>query len=521
MSSPDAAPDKLKGDSLSWALTHIQRYGDTDLFPIPFEYEVIKAYWTPLLASLSDCDLGNHELSPAIKLMLPKSNTGYRAITQLDPLDTILLTAAVYEATPLIEAYRRPKADRVDCAYRADIKPDGQLFSPDSGWKDFHAKAAELVATNSFKFILCADIADYYTQASHHRIQNALSKAGVEHGRSKNIEEFLSRLNSLHHSKGIPVGPSSGILLAEACLSDVDAALARKGYVHTRYVDDFRIFCKTAEEAEFALHDLSEYLFTAHRLSLQQGKTRIFDVPTFTKEEMLDPEELEIEAKRERIQDFLKDAKLSDYDTDDAWPIDEDDEAQIDLQSLRDLFLRAVQNDRLSVGLAKYVLRRAAKLRTRVFLDDLLKKMPLMIPVIRDTVTFLIKASGPKDMERVGHALRALADESHYKFLPIVRLWIIEAFCRKPAFASAADALRIAEGSHPLLRDRMAALVAKAYNVSDWVREKKETWMNYGPWAHRAILYASSVLPADERIHWLKSAHGHPLLLTRAVAKVS
>ena len=77
LSSSDA-PDKLNGDSLSWALTHIQRYGDTDLFPVPFEYEVIKAYWTPLLPSLSEFDLANYELSPAIKLMLPKSSTGYR-----------------------------------------------------------------------------------------------------------------------------------------------------------------------------------------------------------------------------------------------------------------------------------------------------------------------------------------------------------------------------------------------------------------------------------------------------------
>ena len=69
-------PDKLKGDSLAWALTHIQKFGDTDLFPVPFEYDVVKAYWTALLPALADRDLADYELSPAIKLMLPQSSTG-------------------------------------------------------------------------------------------------------------------------------------------------------------------------------------------------------------------------------------------------------------------------------------------------------------------------------------------------------------------------------------------------------------------------------------------------------------
>ena len=32
--------------SLDWALAHALRYGDTDVFPLPFEYEAIKHDWS-------------------------------------------------------------------------------------------------------------------------------------------------------------------------------------------------------------------------------------------------------------------------------------------------------------------------------------------------------------------------------------------------------------------------------------------------------------------------------------------
>ena len=31
--------------SLDWVLTHIEKYGDTDIFPLPFEYKIIIYFW--------------------------------------------------------------------------------------------------------------------------------------------------------------------------------------------------------------------------------------------------------------------------------------------------------------------------------------------------------------------------------------------------------------------------------------------------------------------------------------------
>ena len=68
------------------------------------------------------------------------------------------------------------------------------------------------------------------------------------------------------------------IIFSEACLNDVDFFLVNNEYTHTRDVDDFRIFCKTKENANKALHDLTNYLHTTHRFALQTHKTKIWDV---------------------------------------------------------------------------------------------------------------------------------------------------------------------------------------------------------------------------------------------------
>jgi hypothetical protein len=465
-------------------------------------------------------DLSQHELSPIIKVMLPKATGGYRAVTQLDPLDSIMFTAAVYEYANAIESSRQPRSDKVACSFRIDIKPDGQFFSDKTGWDDFHAKTEELVSSKKYAVVLCADIADFYTQASHHRIQNALSKAGVEEVRAKNIEGFLSRLNSLHHSRGVPIGPAAGILLAEACLADVDSALIRKGYVHTRYVDDFRLFCKDRHEAERALHDLSEYLFTAHRLSLQHGKTRILELSEFVAEELVDPEQLETENRRVQVAALVAKIRGRDYPDGNVGLDDDDlDDTSIDYAALRNLFMLAIDGSHLSVGIARYALRKAARLRTKIILNDLLLNIHLFVPVLRDAVNYLVKVCG-SDGPRIGISLTALAQNSDFSFLPIVRFWIVDAFCRRPDMVSAETAFMIAETGPEGFRTRHSAQIAKAYGITDWVRERKETWQNHGPWDHRAILWASSVLPTDERTHWLKSAIRHPSLLTSSIAKM-
>jgi len=283
--------DHLRQESIDWAITHIRRYGDTDIFPVPFEYEAIKHSWDNLKKSISEIDIAEYEGRPFRRILVPKQSGGYRVAIQLDPIDTIIYTALAYEASLLIEKSRIPIEKKVACSYRVELGAKGELFRKNNGWDDFHSKSQELAQDGKFNIVLTADIADFFNQLGHHRIRNSLEHVDVEKDRAKNIENLLMNFTR-GQSQGIPIGPSASIIFSEACLSDVDNFLLRKGYVHTRYVDDFRIFCINREQAHKALHDLTEYLYTSHRLSLQTHKTKLFEVEKFISEELIDPEEL-------------------------------------------------------------------------------------------------------------------------------------------------------------------------------------------------------------------------------------
>lgn len=110
--------EKLQPASLNWALTHISKFGDTDLFPVPFEYDAISRHWNAIKDHLADIDVEVYESRPLRRFLVPKPQGGYRVAIQLDPIDTILYTALVYEAADLIEKYRIPVESQVSCSYR-------------------------------------------------------------------------------------------------------------------------------------------------------------------------------------------------------------------------------------------------------------------------------------------------------------------------------------------------------------------------------------------------------------------
>jgi hypothetical protein len=157
----------------------------------------------------------------------------------------LLYTAAVYECAELVEKNRIPPDQKVACSYRVKLSPKGEFFAPDNGWNDFHLQSRALGQLGRYSHVLSVDISDFYNQLGQHRVQNALEMAAVSTERSNNIEHFLNQLTA-KQSQGLPVGPLASIVLAEACLTDVDNFLRRLDIEHVRYVDDFRIFCKSA-----------------------------------------------------------------------------------------------------------------------------------------------------------------------------------------------------------------------------------------------------------------------------------
>jgi len=494
--------DKLQHVSLDWALTHIEKFGDTDIFPVPFEYVAIKHGWQAVRDELCEIDLADYNCNALRRFLVPKSSGGFRVTNQLDPFDTLIYTGMIYEAAQQLEDSRVASSEKIACSYRLELSADGQLFRNDNGWDDFHDTSEVLSSDPNNTFVLVADIADFYNQISHHRVRNALESANIDPKRAQNIENFLMELTG-RQSRGLPVGPSASILLAEACLNDVDTFLLRKGYKFTRYVDDFRIFCGSRREAIEAMHHLSEYLNTSHRLVLATGKTRIVPTEQFRDNYLLNPQKMEEKSKTEKISELIEYLYHMQYSVEDGIELDLEEDRQFVIDNLTDLFEVAVNEDKLQLGLARYLLRRSASLRTNRLHIKVIDHLDKLIPVIRDVCIYFSKTVQAKSKKKLGQDLIQFLRTSDYGGLPYVQLWITNLLITDFSDELGSEIGLICENAQKNLGQRPYALLAKSAKYVDWVRTYRETWQNNSNWDKRAIIWSASVLSPDERKHWL------------------
>jgi len=120
--------DYVQIPSLDWSIKSIDHYGDTDIFPTPFEYDAVKGYWPEIRAHLSKQDLSKFSPSATLMTLMPKPDGTFRVAKQLNPLDSLLYLAILYEIAPNVEVYRVSKDSKVACSYRIDIQPEGRIF---------------------------------------------------------------------------------------------------------------------------------------------------------------------------------------------------------------------------------------------------------------------------------------------------------------------------------------------------------------------------------------------------------
>jgi len=503
--------DGVHADALEWALTHLLKYGDTDFLPVPFEYQAIKADWPAIRPKLEARDLLDGLLGANVHFLVPKPEGAFRVVTRLDPLDALLYTSAIYECASTIEASRA--APTIACSYRIDPAPDGRLFATGNAWDVWTQRSVELLHAREVTYVVTADISDFYSQIGHHRIRNALENAGVSQSRAQALEKILGRWSALQ-SRGVPVGPQASIILAEASINDVDQYLASKGYQHLRYVDDFRIFCRSYAESIRAVHDLCDYLFTSHRLALQPNKTRTYKKATFAKRVVENPEFIEQKRKTAKINEAVQAWQDVGYSV----TADDLNASEIKLNVLVELFTECVKARPLKLGLSRYLFRRA-DLRTSRIQKLTLDSLGVLVPVLRDAFFYLRKSRQEKSAARVAERLLRFGLESDYSFLPYLQEWVVDALANNFAdVCKPGDLLRLAHSAKASMGLRGEALLAKARGDISWLRQYKERWRNCGPWDRRAVIWAGSVLKDDERHAWRKVVLETEDTLDRAVA---
>ena len=269
---------KLSKKSIEWAFAHLLKENDTDLFPEPLEIEIMHCKRDDIIARLQNLDIGAYEWKPFRRFLVPKGELSYRMITQLNPLDSLVLSAIIYEFGSKIEEKRVPESEKCVFSYRFAPDEDGTLYSRADSWKDFWE--TNLENARNCGCIACLDISDFYNQIYHHTLENMMIYAGIPKEIIKSVMRLLEYLTQ-KMSRGLPVGPHAAHLLAEMSLIPIDDSLHVHGIHYCRYADDIIVFAENEVDARTKIYKIAEILDQNQRLMLQRQKTRLLGKTEF------------------------------------------------------------------------------------------------------------------------------------------------------------------------------------------------------------------------------------------------
>lgn len=500
---------KLAEKSLDWAMLHIENYGDTDIFPIPFEFEAIRNRWNQDIRPwLRGQDILQWIPRPYRRCLTPKHRYGFRIATQLDPLESIVFTALVLEIGKDIEAARIPKEENIAFSHRFAPKVSGKMYDVKYTWDSFQDYSRELVESNEYSYVVLADIADFYPRIYFHPLENALSECTKKNNHVLAITSMIKNWN-FSVSYGIPVGAAASRILAELVIDDVDRGLLSEGVKHCRYVDDYRIFCKNEREAHEKLALLANILFENHGLTLQQHKTRILDIREFNDRYLQRENNQELNSLSDKFYEILDDLGIENiYEEIDYNDLKPEVQAQIDSLNLMGILEEQVNSkETIDTPLVGFILKRLKQIDSEDSVDLVLNNINQLYTVFKDVMTYItsLRALDNTKKHEIGSKLIQLLDDSIVSHLEYHRLWIFDTFTKDREWDNEGKFVSLYNSYHDEFSQRKLILALGRAQQHSWFKSRKRTVNQMSPWLKRAFLAAASCLPGDEAEHWYRS----------------
>ena len=190
------------------------------------------------------------EASDACKIYFPKPSGILRPYSLLCVEDQI-----VYQALANVVAEKLFPHVR----HRYNKQVFGHLYAGSGSpwfyrrWSEGYSafnKAAEAAFKAGYTWTASFDLTAFYDSIDHHVLAHLLGEIRVDHGLSEFLSECLGKWTAtstqIYHKHGIPQGPLSSGLIAEAVLRHFDERHGGgAGVYYFRYVDDIRLFAKS------------------------------------------------------------------------------------------------------------------------------------------------------------------------------------------------------------------------------------------------------------------------------------
>jgi len=500
-------------NSIKIAVSNIAAFGDTDIFPFSFEKHIFSDKPELMISALKELHLDfDARLSTTppdnINTLAPVGYTGFRWATQIDPLWNAYYLALVIEMGAEIEKARIPVSQESVFSYRfVSENPSGGIFDDQINWKAYMDKSLEL--SKIHPYVITCDVSDFYSRIYHHRIENSLKWTKSKSDTVRRIVEVM-KVFSRTVSYGLPVGGPASRLLAELSLNNVDKMLRSEGVTFCRFVDDYKIFCKSKDQAYEYLIYISDKLFN-EGLSLQKTKTRILSSKEFNDEGALllrahQATEADLSEEEKLLRLSIRFDPYSETRFDDYEELKEQ-VSNVDIASIIAKELDKSQIDTPVVRQAISVLRVVEEGVRKKIIASLLeyKNIHNLAPVFTRLMTVLrgiYVELDPETQDVIDSALIQLIDSDSYIVKVDLNLAYVVQVLRKQntEVKERLFARLYRENQTPLVR-REIILAMADWGHNHWLSDIKKQFNGMSTWERRAFIIASYRL-ADEGKHW-------------------
>ena len=501
--------------SIELAVCNIVDWGDTDVLPFPLEnhwFHDEKDHVVSLLQKLDKkFDLWLSDYPVKFERCLSSvGHTGYRGVTQIDPIWNAYLLALVIEVGPKIEAARIPVDDNQIFSYRFSPDPDSySLFDTQVGWRQFQEHALKM--SREHRFTLVTDVSDFYPRVYHHRLENALNHAtNKNEGICKRIKAILNKLSIGDVSYGLPVGGSAARLLAEIVLNRTDQLLKTKEIQFCRFVDDYYLFADSEDDARKQLVYLSDILLRHEGLSLNRGKTRFMTQEEFSRTSVVAETSAMENETHAKAQEFFR-LKLK-YDPYSPTAEADYNKLRKELKSfdIVGMLAREFRKSRIDVALTKQLVKSLKYLDQKTqsaAVESLISNLDVLYPIF-PTVSIVLRTLIPElssnTATSVFDRIRALLHkQSHILQVPANLAFALRLLADDPSDETSSALSRIYNETENLLIRRDVILCMARRGVEYWLSDVVRSAMAADLWLRRALISGSFIL-GDEGRHWRK-----------------
>ncbi|MCY7333527.1 MAG: RNA-directed DNA polymerase [Pseudanabaena sp. CAN_BIN31] len=490
----------LNEDSILWAIDFVLNHSDGDLFPKILEVDAISQKADLFVKLIAGKDLSLFPAGSCRRFIVPKDEVSYRQATQLDPQDSIILSALMYQYGQGIENRRLPTTKVFSYRFNPDARLG--LYASQNAWNDFWQAA--YVKSHSSNFIVYCDIADFYNQINHHVVENQLIASNFPNQAKKWIIELL-KSTTAGVSRGLPVGSHAIHLLAECTMIPIDNCLSSKGINFIRFADDIMIFCDSKSSAKQAVYSIATTLDQQQKLMLQRHKTKIYNSQEFQNlcSSML--EDRPISDDEDLVLNIVrKYSGGNPYATVSYNSISSEDWQLLSDDIIEKIIKEYIQQNEVDYIRLRWFYRRLTQIGHPGAIDISLDEIENLSPCFSNICTYLasVQSIEKEKWIQIGEKLLDLLNSDIVKGNEYFRLSIFSLFTKNEYINHFSKLVIQYTSSEPFVR-REILLAAKQNLAFDWLREYKESSQTMDSWQRMAYIYGSSGFPKDEKTYFL------------------